>query len=280
MKGQTMITTKNRIRRTFATVAVGAVAFTGIGLAAVSPASAADSNDGFYSIAPQDSWSYDTDRAYQPLMDFDEDGCLAGAAVDAAGQPNPGLGLGGAVNGNCRDSRDLSNTNTFARSASPNGADDVTGHMYAYYFEKDQSTNGVGEIAGGTNGHRHDWEHVIVWTKNGSVIGVSNSKHSGWEHHAKSDVPFDGDRPLMKYHKDGGLTHYIRAAHAEDRNYVTNPSGQWQTAPLISWDFLSDPVRNTLENHDYGDAYLQLRSGSFQGSLSDRWNEFSSQVSF
>ena len=113
---------------------------------------------------------------YAPVFDFDGDGCLPSAGISRGGDQNPGLNPSGALNGNCYgvnpDHYFLPTSNTFHRYAciESNGIN-YCGHFYALYFEKDQ----WGLLPG--SGHRHDWEHIAVWTMNGTITHVGASAH-------------------------------------------------------------------------------------------------------
>lgn len=93
-----------------------------------------------------------------PLVafDFDTDSCYNAPAVGPDGSVNPGRDTceitdpGDAVQ--CRQESYLDSNNVYVRSRTNNG---WTAMLFGYYFEVDaRSTCG---------GHRHDWEHVVVW---------------------------------------------------------------------------------------------------------------------
>ena len=79
------------------------------------------------------------EQSFSPAYDYDKDGCYATAAIGADGTINPGLRLGGDVNGHCHDYAQLANANTYSREKCNNGWCAV---VYASYFEKDQATLG------------------------------------------------------------------------------------------------------------------------------------------
>src|SRR5882757_10398495 len=135
------------------------------------------------------------EQTFSPAYDFDTDGCYSTAAIGTDGTLNPGLSLGGDVNGHCHDPAQLQNSNTYSREKCNNGWCAVE---YASYFEKDQATLGPAAI-----GHTHDWEHVVVWINiaENQVDYVSTSQHSTWKWYPRSQVPFDGSHPKVVYHK-------------------------------------------------------------------------------
>lgn len=204
-------------------------------------------------------------RANHPVFDFDGDGCLPSAGVSRVGQQNAGLNPSGSITGGCRASNFLNTSNTLHRHACVRSGSDVyCGHFYALYFLKDQVS-----VFGG--GHRHDWEHAAIWTKNGVVT------HGGYSAHGKlynQDIAtLDKQNGHMKivYHKDGVATHAMRFAKAGE--VAENAYGQFVAPNLISWkalwgDGLSNAqVRAKLNAFDYGSATIPLKDSNFLGNL-------------
>ncbi|MEU9238718.1 NPP1 family protein [Streptomyces sp. NPDC048385] len=199
------------------------------------------------------------EQTFSPAYDYDGDGCYATAAIGADGTINPGLGLGGDVNGHCHDYAQLANANTYSREKCNNGWCAV---MYASYFEKDQATYGPLAI-----GHRHDWEHVIVWIQDNQVRYVSVSQHSSYQVAAASAIRFDGTHPKIVYHKDGLSTHDFRFANSND-DPPENVTGGWFYPRLVGWDGYPAGYRDKLMNADFGEATIKIKDGSFDANLS------------
>ncbi|MFF2523511.1 NPP1 family protein [Streptomyces liangshanensis] len=196
------------------------------------------------------------EQSFSPAYDYDGNGCYATPAIGPDGNLAPGLGLGGAVNGNCHDKSDLDASQTYSREKCNNGWCAV---VYASYFEKDQASDGVGEVAGGTNGHRHDFEHVISWINQASnrVEYVSTTVHSSTATYPRSQVRFDGSHPKVVYHKDGGFTHYFRLANAGD-DAVENYYHSWRYPPLVGWNgWPSTALRDKLNYANFGSATIK-----------------------
>jgi hypothetical protein len=198
------------------------------------------------------------ERAYQPAYDYDTDGCYPAPAIGPDGTVNQGLKPGGALDGDCRDAADLDRANGYSRSACNNG---WCAYMYDLYFEKDQALPGSG-----IGGHRHDWEHVVVWVQNGTVQYVSTSNHGSFTVHARSAVRFDGTHPKIVYHKDGIGTHCFRLAGAGDEP-PENHRGTWHYPALVGWDGYPAGVRDKLTSYDFGSATFGLKDGSFASNL-------------
>ncbi|GII65381.1 hypothetical protein Skr01_54660 [Sphaerisporangium krabiense] len=205
------------------------------------------------------------EQTFSPAYDYDRDGCYATAAITSSGYVNPGLHLGGAVNGHCRDLAQLQESNTYARAKCNNGWCAI---MYASYFEKDQTVDGCSTEPG--CGHRHDFEHVVVWVQNNQVQYVSHSRHDWWETYARSSVRFDpsGTHPKIVYHKDGGLTHCFRIANSGDEA-VENHTGGWFYPRLVGWNgYPSVAFRNQFIYHtDFGHASIKLGTEVMKGQL-------------
>ncbi|GMF28650.1 unnamed protein product [Phytophthora lilii] len=83
-------------------------------------------------------------------------GCHPYPAVDADGNTSGGLNPTGSSSAGCKGSG--YGSQIYGRSAWYNG---VWAIMYSWYFPKDSPLTGFG--------HRHDWEHVVVWLKNPAV---------------------------------------------------------------------------------------------------------------
>ncbi|KAI6360761.1 hypothetical protein MCOR25_006647 [Pyricularia grisea] len=212
---------------------------------------------------------------FQPSMDFDTDGCYNWPAIDKKGTVSAGLPSGTTVparSSGCRDPSDLDNNNVYARRRCNRG---WCAYMYAYYFPKD-----VGAFLG-AGGHRHDWEHVIVWTKsdvgtggaynNERVMYVGASEHGGYDVKPVAKVRMDGTHPKIVYHLDGIRTHAFRFAD-EDDDEIENAKGVWFRGDLVSWDGFPSGVRQKLLSADFGSAHLALKDGDFTQDLIETMN--------
>ena len=200
----------------------------------------------------------DFEKTFQPAFDYDKDGCYPTPAIGPDGTIAPGLSLGGDTNGHCRDSWDLDNTNSYSRQKCNNGWCAV---MFTLYFEKDQASLGPGSA-----GHRHDWEHVVVWVKDNQVEYVATSQHGGFAVHDRAGMRFEGTHAKVVYHKDGGSTHCFRAANGND-DPPENHKGTWQYPALVGWDGYPAGLRDKLVQADFGSATFGIKDGQFTGNL-------------
>lgn len=237
-----------RVRRVAATAGLGAAALV-MTLPAIAVADV---------MPPLPQNADGLEQTFSPAFDYDGDGCYATAAISSSGALNPGRGPGGAVNGHCRDYAQLQNSNTYSREKCNNGWCAV---MYAGYFEKDQATLGPAAI-----GHRHDFEHVVVWIKDNEVQYVSTSQHSGWKWYPRSQVRFDGTHAKVVYHKDGASTHFYRLANGNDEP-AENHTGNWFYPRLVGWNGYPAGFRDKLMTADFGSATIKISDGRFGDAL-------------
>jgi hypothetical protein len=237
-------------RRPLAAGAVGAVM-----LVVALPA---DANADVLQLLPQNADGLE--QSFSPAYDYDTDGCYATAAIGADGTLNPGLSLGGDVNGHCHDPAQLANANTYSREKCNN---DWCAVVYASYFEKDQATLGPAAI-----GHRHDWEHVVVWTNANEVKYVSVSQHAGYKVAPASEIRFDGTHPKVVYNKDGASTHDFRLANNNDEP-PENSTGNWFYPRLVGWNGYPAGLRDKLMNADFGDATIKINDARFNDALAN-----------
>ncbi|MER6387043.1 NPP1 family protein [Streptomyces sp. NPDC001523] len=195
---------------------------------------------------------------FQPAFDYDTDGCYPTPAIGPTGVLNGGLKPSGALNGNCRDASDLANTNSYSRAKCNNGWCAV---VYALYFEKDQAIPGIG-----LGGHRHDWEHVVVWIQDNQAKYVATSAHGDFNLHTRDQIRWDGTHAKVVYHKDGVGTHCFRAANTNDEP-PENHRGTWQFPALVGWSGYPATLRDKLSQADFGSAHFGLKDDSFSSHL-------------
>jgi hypothetical protein len=199
------------------------------------------------------------DLRWQPVMDFDMDGCYNVPAIDAAGKVVEGLPhdwVGLATD--CRDASDLANNNVYSRQRCNSG---WCVYVYDYYFEKDVSLPFLPDP-----GHTHDWEHIAVWVRDGKAEYVGVSQHGEYEIKAASEVRWEGERAKIIYHKDGVSTHCFRFASASD-DAIENHTGKWFRGALVGYNGFPSGIRDTLFGHDFGKATIAIKDGTFQGNI-------------
>ncbi|KAK0620544.1 necrosis inducing protein-domain-containing protein [Immersiella caudata] len=205
-----------------------------------------------------------SDLQSQPALDFDKDSCYHVAAIGPDGTFAEGMKPSGALSGGCRSESDLDNSNVYSRRRC-NADWCVT--MYDYYFEKDTSqTSGVG-------GHKHDWEHIAVWTRDGRIEYVAASAHGGYKVTQRDDVFFNsdqgGEHPLIVYHKDSVFTHAFRFANKKDVEKPENHKGVFWRGTLVGWEgFPEVGIREALVAHEWeGPAAMAISDENFAGEI-------------
>jgi len=203
-----------------------------------------------------------------PVFDFDGDGCLPSAGISRSGDQNGGLNPSGGLTEGCRSSNFLETSNTVHRHACMDYAGaSYCVHFYALYFEKDQIFNWFG------GGHRHDWEHVAIWTINGQVAFGSYSAHGDLFTQPASNLPFTNGHLKIVYHKDGIGTHAFRFAKV--RESAENSYGKFVIPIIISWtrmsgdDVSNSRLRRLLNSYDYGSATLPLKDNNFLANINN-----------
>ncbi|GMF66304.1 unnamed protein product [Phytophthora lilii] len=160
------------------------------------------------------------------------------------------LGESGSPKGGCRGPGHGSQV--YGRSTWFKG---VWAIMYSWYFPKDSTSSGLG--------HRHDWEHVVIFIDNPDVpepriLGVSASAHDGYKKYAPPPADtIDGTSVRINYE------HAWPINHALD---VTATPGGFQD--LIMWDQMTDFARRGLNEASFGKANVPVNDGNFLGKLS------------
>ncbi|KAI5853651.1 NPP1-domain-containing protein [Durotheca rogersii] len=206
------------------------------------------------------------DLKWQPAMDFDKDSCYNTPAIDAEGNIAPGLSTDRAAGGEgCRDYSDLVNNNVYSRQRCNNG---WCAYLYDYYMEKDTKCERC--LIG--YGHRHEWEHVVVWVKDDKVQYVAASRHGGYTVKKVGDaaVQFEGTHVKIVYHKDGGSTHAFRFPKTDGGDEPPeNHLGKWYISPgLVSYNgFPSTSLRDKLTSHDFKKATIAFKDSQFADNL-------------
>lgn len=196
------------------------------------------------------------------VFDFDTDSCLPSAPISRSGQKNGGLSPTGSQTGQCRSSNFLQTSNTIHRYVCKSvGSVEYCGHMYALYFEKDQADKW------GIVGHRHDWEHAIVWTQNGYLSHATVSAHGENRTLHRSQIQLEDNRRVkVVYHDNSlvnGATHSFRFAKPGET--AENPYGRFVTPQIATWyEMVGDGLHNSemrerLNGFDYGSAVTPVK---------------------
>ncbi|RLN88418.1 hypothetical protein BBJ28_00010582 [Nothophytophthora sp. Chile5] len=180
-------------------------------------------------------------------------GCHPYPAVDSNGNTGGGLNPTGSDSAGCKGSG--WGSQIYGRSVWYN---DVWAIMYSWYFPKDSPFTGLG--------HRHDWEHVIVWidnpaAENPTILAVTPSAHSGYSKYAPPNAgTVDGTSAKVKYESNVVINHALDS---------TADAGELQG--LIMWDQMTDAARTALQDTNFGDANVPMKDGNFETKLGNAY---------
>ncbi|GKT63441.1 NPP1 domain protein [Colletotrichum tofieldiae] len=209
-----------------------------------------------FDTATSDDYCGRSFKLFQPLLLSTSDSCYSYPAVNPNGDCSGGLQIGGSQTGDCRDSAGQ----TYVRGYWWNKKYAI---MYAWYFPKDQNFIKI-------KGHRHDWEHVVVWINNPDdrrfkpeLLGVSTSSHSGYKKYVPApgyDVE-DWTHPRVKYFPDVA----VFGTHGLD---LTSDDGGMSR--LIQWELMTPAAQDSLNHVNWGDANFPM-GGNFEGNLAKAW---------
>ncbi|KAF7895743.1 uncharacterized protein EAF01_009705 [Botrytis porri] len=186
-------------------------------------------------------------KKFEPFLHIAH-GCQPYSAVDGYGNTSGGLQDSGSPSGGCRDQ---SKGQTYVRGGWSGGR---YGIMYAWYFPKDQPI--PGNVVGG---HRHDWEHVVVWVNNPSVanpvlIGAGASGHGKMK--KTTNPQRQGDRVKVEYFTTFPTNHELQFTDTLGRDL-----------PMMWYDFLPAASKTALQNTDFGKAVCPLNDANFANNL-------------
>jgi hypothetical protein len=194
-------------------------------------------------------------------FDFDTDSCYNAPAVGPDGSINGGRDPGDAVDSpsqNCRDASYLDANNVYVRTRCNNG---WCAHLYGYYMEVDAKST--------CSGHRHDWEHVVVWTEGDAARYVAASAHGGYDVRAFDDVQQDNGHAKIVYHRDGSSTHAMRFAKDDGTDEPPeNDAGVWFYGGLVSYyGFPSNEIRDAMMGNDWGSGKIDFSDARIADAL-------------
>ncbi|KAG9251824.1 NLP4 protein [Emericellopsis atlantica] len=211
-------------------------------------------------IAPVPTCYRTMQMNYQPAFDFDMDSCYNAPAVDPTGAVNPGRSTCDIKNPNnaveCRVPSYLHNNNVYVRSRTNSG---WTAQMYGYYFEVDHKET--------CSGHRHDWEHVVVWLEGDVVRYVAASAHGDYEVRPVQDALEVNGHTKIVYHRDGSSTHAMRFAKEGDEP-PENHGGSWFYGGLVDYyGFPNDDVRAAMLANDWLPGKIDFSDVRFADAL-------------
>lgn len=212
------------------------------------------------SLEPLHGNATDEQLKYLPYFVLSKDGCMPAPAIDAESRLSFGLPHTRSVNGDCLP---LGKANIYSQKLSVGAS---TALAYALYFPKD------GAAPFGVGGHRHDWEYVIVWTKDEQVTAVTFHQHKGWYTQPRGQIELREEHPVIyvgrakhgMYHKQhagpGGVWSGI-CYFCDDRG--KNASIWYAPDALLDVDLLSPLAKRLLSLKLWGKANSPFRDDVF-----------------
>ncbi|ETL86180.1 hypothetical protein L917_14375 [Phytophthora nicotianae] len=174
-------------------------------------------------------------------------GCHPYPAVDADGNTNAGLSLVSLKS--CQNPS--LGSQIYARASVYEGSYAI---MYAWYFPRDRR---------GAFGHRHAWEHAILWLDStggddATIEAVSAEVDDG-EYFTIEDPTEDmvDDETSVKFkYEEDAFSHYVN---------VTTEAGEFQD--LVVWEDMPKAARTALNLNDFGEATVPFNEENFLDNL-------------
>ncbi|KAF1790062.1 Necrosis inducing protein [Phytophthora cactorum] len=171
-------------------------------------------------------------------------GCHPYPAVNAAGETSGGLATQGAPSAACKGSG--WGSQVYGRSTWYKGRWAI---MYSWYFPKDSPSTGLG--------HRHDWEHVIVWINNPDVANPKILARILQVRSPKAGT-VAGNTAKINYESHWPVNHALDS---------TDKGGE--TQPLIMWDQMTEAARRSLNTVGFGNANVPMNDGNFMRKIAN-----------
>ena len=191
--------------------------------------------------------AWNSHNRYAPQVHI-EHGCQPYPAVDNNGNYSAGLKDAGSHNGGCTDSN---RGQIYARSMCKSG---YCGYMYVFYMPKD---NGVPIPS---TGHRHDFEEVVVWTRNGQIIGAAYSRHGDYSYDTNPHLV--NGRVNAAYRIDG-VTHSMGKIRNRDR-------GRGKVWPVATWNRMTSKAKQALnDTSNFPTSVFPARNDNFRAKLNE-----------
>ncbi|KAG3009939.1 hypothetical protein PC120_g15339 [Phytophthora cactorum] len=176
-------------------------------------------------------------------------GCHPYPAVDADGNTNAGLGITQVLT-SCKGSP--LGSQVYGRVTEYEG---VVAIMYAWYFPRDYMVSPMWV------GHRHDWEHAIVWLDSletrAELLSVTAQHLLGYKMYSPPDADhMDGSSVKLKYTWLIQTQHYLSA---------TTKPGKFQD--LIMWSNMTEAAREALEETKFFWSQAPMNDEKFQRNI-------------
>ncbi|ETN03903.1 hypothetical protein PPTG_15220 [Phytophthora nicotianae INRA-310] len=176
-------------------------------------------------------------------------GCHPYPAVDADGNTNAGLGITEVLT-SCKGSP--LGSQVYGRVTEYEG---VVAIMYAWYFPRDYMVSPMWV------GHRHDWEHAIVWLDSldtsAELLAVTAQHLLGYKTYKPPRAKhMDGSSVKLKYTWLIQTQHYLSA---------TTKAGKFQD--LAMWSNMTDAAQDALGSTKFFWSQAPMNDAKFQSNI-------------
>ncbi|POM57782.1 Necrosis inducing-like protein NPP1 type [Phytophthora palmivora] len=186
---------------------------------------------------------------FKPQLNI-QSGCHPYPAVDEDGNTNAGLSIFSFKK--C-DVASLG-SQIYGRATT---YEDYYAIMYAWYFPRDRK---------GIVGHRHGWEHAILWLKRMSAdtakltaVSSSISDNDYFTIIPPTTAMVDGTSVKFQYRAQT-FSHYVN---------ITTAVGDVQD--LVMWEDMPAAARTALNLNDFGKATVPFKTDTFLENLKDAY---------
>lgn len=199
------------------------------------------------------------------VVAFGTDGCLASSPVwyDAGKlAPNPGIKTNGKMSVYCDYKDQLPKAYMLYNEIPALNNPSYVARVFALYAVKDESK------ALSIGSHRHEWEHAILWMKDGIPQFISHAEHKVVKTKNVGNAAHLKDQPnvyAVKYIAKS-TTHYLDFANGDKNNEVTNknpsPIGRWfgeDMRDYVDYKKTNDEFKNLIRTRsNWGDTVPRI----------------------
>ncbi|RKG32993.1 NPP1 family protein [Acinetobacter tianfuensis] len=199
------------------------------------------------------------------VMAFGTDGCLASSPVwHTAGElvANPGIEPNGKMSVYCDYKDQLPKAYLLYNEIKAKNDQSYTARVFGLYAVKDESKApfGFGE-------HKHEWEHAVLWLKDGVPQFISHAEHKdvktksvGTAAHLKDQKNVYAVKYIAKK-----ATHYLDFANGDKNHVVTNtnptPIGRWfgeDMRDYVDYSKTSAEFKNIIKTANWGETVPRI----------------------
>ena len=117
-------------------------------------------------------------------------------------------------------------------------------------------------------GHRHDWEHVVVWVQDNQVQYVSTSSPRPVHRHAAHAGPLRRHPPQDRLPQGRRRARTASGSPNANDEPPENHYHTWQYPPLVGWNgYPAGAARQADAPPTSASATIKIKDGSFESLL-------------